>query len=84
MLPGDFWQINLGQLGIILSVLGFVWRLSGYLYALNRFHESLLLEHEILIDDYCDRKGIDKSRLVTRRPVPSPSLWRRTRDGRRR
>lgn len=54
----DF-TITLGQVMLLLGLLGMGWRadrvLSRYLY-----------EHEMLMQDFCDRTGVDINKLPTR------------------
>lgn len=64
----DF-TVNLGQL--VLFVAGIV--------AIGRTEALLswfIAEHEMLIDDYCERKGIKKDKLMSRlRVMPTFKDW---------
>ena len=53
------WSISLGQIITAVAVL-------GLLFKIQQFHNTLLIEHEILVTDYCERKGIKKHELPTR------------------
>lgn len=55
----NFWNIDAGQLGVILSVIGGI-------FVIMRRLDRYAMEHELLIDDYCERKGIEKIDLITR------------------
>lgn len=58
-MPHFDFTVTLGQVLTVISFLGMGWRadriLSRYLY-----------EHELLIQDYCERMSIDITRLPTR------------------
>jgi hypothetical protein len=55
----DF-TITLGNVAVILAILGVGWRV-------NKFVMMLIFEHELLIQDYCERKGISLGEIPTRR-----------------
>lgn len=44
----------------------FLWRIAHSLRRTNSIMEKFLIEHEILVGDYCERKGIDLDKLPTR------------------
>lgn len=54
----DF-SISIGQLAVLVTLLGLIWRVE-------RAYNLYSIEHEILMADYCERKGIDLRRLPTR------------------
>lgn len=56
----EFFFINLGQLGIMFSVLLVAMRVSR---AIDAFED----EHEMLVDWMCEIRGMDKSKLPSRR-----------------
>ena len=60
MWPHFSGTINLGDIVIAASIL------LAALRVLTAF-DSLAMEHEMLIDDYCERKGIKRKELLTRR-----------------
>lgn len=49
----------------VQSVINFVLLLIG-IWRLEAWGRKLLIEHEILVQDYCDRKGIKLNSLPTR------------------
>jgi len=55
----DF-TISLGQVVVIITLLGFFLRMDSFI-------RMILLEHDLLIEDYCERKGKKISELPTRR-----------------
>lgn len=60
MIPHFSGTIELGQILTILTMIGIAIRV---LTALEGFE----MEHEMLIDDYCERKGLKRTDLLTRR-----------------
>jgi len=48
------------------AVLAFLWRIAKALQKTNRILDKFLMEHEILIMDYCKRMEIDVKDLPTR------------------
>ena len=58
-MPHFDWTISLGSLLTVISLL-------ALLMKVGQFHNTLLIEHEILVKDYCDRNGIEKHDLPTR------------------
>ncbi len=60
MLPHFNGNIELGQVLIVIAIFIGVVRILSAL-------EGLEMEHEMLIDDYCERKGIKRKDLITRR-----------------
>lgn len=55
----DF-TVTLGQVVVLVSFLGILLRIES-------FFRLLIFEHELLIEDYCERKGKKVSDLPTRR-----------------
>ena len=51
--------ISLGQVITLLTILGMGWRI-------DRVMMKYLFEHDLLILDYCERKGISITALPTR------------------
>jgi hypothetical protein len=64
MFPGHFeWSWNLGDIVVsvpIVVLIGVLWRFQATLIFFR-------IEHEDLMVDYCDRKGIKLADLSTRR-----------------
>jgi hypothetical protein len=54
--------LEAGSVGVIL----FLWRIAKGLKRTNDIMEKFLIEHEMLIIDYCERKGIKVGSLLTR------------------
>jgi hypothetical protein len=50
---------SIGDLVTILSIVGGIWRVE-------RFFGKFLVEHEILVKDYCERHGLMPYDLPTR------------------
>lgn len=57
-------------LGIVIPLAGFHWRTwrsnSRFSRKLDKLLHHWAVEHEILIDEYCERKGITRDDLPTR------------------
>ena len=53
------WEVSVGQIGVFFTLLVALWRI-------NTFHNRLMVEHEILVQDYCDRNGLDPNAMPTR------------------
>lgn len=54
------------SLTVVLAISGAVWRISSQL---KKFHTDFLLimvEHEMLVTDYCERKDMEVGELPTR------------------
>jgi hypothetical protein len=62
--------ITPGQIVIFCTLLGAVWKF-------DRILTFFTIEHEMLIEDYCERKGIDLSSMPTRM---LRSRWGRKKD----
>lgn len=52
-------NVTIGQIMVMASFVGMVWRVEKLL-------AWFLVEHEMLISDYCDRKGFKVGQLPTR------------------
>ena len=48
------------------AICTFLWRIARSLRHTNAIMEKFLIEHEVLIGDYCERKGIKPESLPTR------------------
>lgn len=54
------------HLDIVIALLGVALALFGLWLRLLDLFGRLLVEHEIVLEDYCERKGIKRSQLPTR------------------
>lgn len=54
----DF-SVSVGQIAVIITLLGVLWRVE-------RVYNLYSIEHEMLMTDLCDRKGIKLHMLPTR------------------
>ena len=54
-----FFSFSLGDIAVVISILTLLWRMEKYI----TIHQ---LEHDILIEDYMQRKGL--KHFPTRRP----------------
>lgn len=61
--PVHVWFSLLVSAGVICT---FLWRIATKLSRTNAIMEKFLIEHEILITDYAERKGIKVNELPTR------------------
>ena len=57
------WTISIGQVVVFLTMVGAIIRVDSML-------KFFAIEHEILIDDHCERKGVKKEDLPTRKKLP--------------
>ena len=58
--------ITLGQIAIIIAIIGSTWSVQRILLKMQRTMDLHLVEHEMLIADYCERHGIHVRDLPTR------------------
>jgi len=59
-------HVMLGTIVLACGVMGFLWRILVSVRETNSIMEKFLIEHEILILDYCKRLGIEVKDLPTR------------------
>lgn len=63
-------QLLIAQLIVSLltvaPVLGSLWKVVNVIRRVERKFDRLMVEHEMLVVDYCDRKGIKLGDLPTR------------------
>lgn len=56
----------LAFIGSAIVVCGFLARIAQRLKKTNDIMEKFMMEHEMLVDEYCERRGITKEQLPTR------------------
>ena len=66
MLTFEALAIILGALVNVVALLTGIWKLSQISAHVKSTFDYFAREHEILIQDYCDRKGIELKDLATR------------------
>ncbi len=60
---GTVWSVNLGSVAVCLALIAGFWKL---VQILGRFHEDyirIVSDVNILMNDYCERKGIERRAL---------------------
>lgn len=55
-----------GLIVFCITILTFLWRIAESLRRTNEIMEKFMIEHEILIQDYCKRFNIEPDDLPTR------------------
>ena len=60
---GTVWSINVGSVAVCIALIAGFWKL---VQILGRFHEDyirIVSDVDVLMRDYCERKGIDRRQL---------------------
>lgn len=57
----------------ILALLGGLWKLHSIASHVERTFDFFAMEHELLVRDYCERKGIEMTQMPTR--LTSAPWW---------
>lgn len=62
MIPG----FSAGNIAVLVAVVAAIWRIEMLLRTLFRKLDWFMMEHEMLVLDYCRRNNIDVGDLPTR------------------
>jgi hypothetical protein len=60
---GTVWSVNLGSVAVCLALIAGFWKLVNVLGQFHKDYLRIVSDVNILMNDYCERKGIERRQL---------------------